>query len=67
MTKRLLLALSLLVLAPMALWMASPSPVVAEEKYQEGVHYDLINPVLRTAEPDKNEVDEFFCYGFGHC
>jgi thiol:disulfide interchange protein DsbA len=67
MTKRLLLALSLLVMAPMALWIASPTSVVAEEKYQEGVHYDLINPVVRTADPDKIEVAEFFWYGCGHC
>jgi thiol:disulfide interchange protein DsbA len=67
MTKRLLLSLSLLVLAPVALWVASPADVAAEEEYVEGTHYELIDPVVRTANPDKIEVAEFFWYGCGHC
>lgn len=67
MTKRLLLTLALLVLAPAAIWVSLPSAVVAEEQYEEGTHYDLIDPVVRTANPDKIEVAEFFWYGCGHC
>ncbi|MBT4519439.1 MAG: thiol:disulfide interchange protein DsbA/DsbL [Halieaceae bacterium] len=60
MFKRLLLSLMLL----------SPLPSVAEdngESYVEGVQYDLIVPAIRTANPDKIEVVEFFWYGCGHC
>jgi thiol:disulfide interchange protein DsbA len=39
---------------------------VAEE-YEAGTHYDVISPQIRTAEPDKIEVVEFFWYGCGHC
>ncbi len=35
--------------------------------FKEGEHYDLIDPALRTANPDKIEVTEFFWYGCGHC
>ena len=65
MIKRLLLSLA--VLAPVVLWVASPSSVVAEEEYVEGTHYELINPVVRTADSEKIEVAEFFWYGCGHC
>lgn len=33
----------------------------------EGEHYDLIVPAIRTANPDKIEISEFFWYGCGHC
>ena len=33
----------------------------------EGKDYDLISPAVRTADPDKIEVAEFFWYGCGHC
>lgn len=62
MFKRLLLALSLVVLAPVAC-MAQE----AAEVYEEGKHYDLITPAVRTADPDTIEVVEFFWYGCGHC
>ncbi|MDB4261603.1 thiol:disulfide interchange protein DsbA/DsbL [bacterium] len=65
MIKRLLLSLA--VLAPVVLWVASPSSVVAEEEYVEGTHYELINPAVRTADAEKIEVAEFFWYGCGHC
>ena len=60
MLKRFL-ALALMVLAPLA--------VAAEDAqtWEEGTHYDLITPVIRTADPDKIEVVEFFWYGCGHC
>ena len=62
MIKRLLLSLSLLVVTPLV--------VVAEDagqNYVEGTSYDLITPAVRTADPDKIEVAEFFWYGCGHC
>jgi thiol:disulfide interchange protein DsbA len=62
MIKRLLLSLSLLVITPIL--------AVAEDaaqSYVEGTHYDLITPAVRTADPDKIEVAEFFWYGCGHC
>lgn len=65
MIKRLLLSLA--VLAPVVLWVASPSSVVAAEEYVEGTHYELINPAVRTADAEKIEVAEFFWYGCGHC
>lgn len=38
----------------------------AEEQWEEGVHYTLINPAIRM--PGKNVVvTEFFWYGCGHC
>lgn len=67
MTKRLLFVLPLLVLAPLVLWVSSLPAVVAQEQFEEGTHYELISPVVRTANPDKIEVAEFFWYGCGHC
>ncbi len=46
------------------------SPLVAAEEvkvYQQGEDYDLVTPAIRTANPDKIEVVEFFWYGCGHC
>jgi thiol:disulfide interchange protein DsbA len=65
MIKRLLLSLA--ALAPVVLWVASPSGVVAAEEYVEGTHYELISPAVRTADSEKIEVAEFFWYGCGHC
>ena len=62
MSKNLLLSLSLMVFAPL-LAIAE----AAQEEYIEGTHYDLITPAVRTADPDKIEVAEFFWYGCGHC
>ena len=62
MIKSLLLSLSLLMFAPLAA-MAED----AEKSYVEGTDYDLITPAVRTANPDKIEVAEFFWYGCGHC
>ena len=60
--KNLLLSLSLLVFAPL---MATAQDAV--ETYVAGEDYDLITPPVRTANPDKIEVAEFFWYGCGHC
>jgi thiol:disulfide interchange protein DsbA len=62
MIKRLLLSLSLVICAPL-----SALAEQSADKYVEGTHYDLITPAIRTAEPDKIEVAEFFWYGCGHC
>ena len=40
---------------------------VAQEQYQEGVHYDLIEPAIHTGISDRVVVTEFFSYGCGHC
>ncbi|QFU74195.1 thiol:disulfide interchange protein DsbA/DsbL [Halioglobus maricola] len=37
------------------------------ETWEAGKHYTLIQPAIRTANPDKIEVAEFFWYGCGHC
>jgi thiol:disulfide interchange protein DsbA len=62
MCKRLLLALSLVLLAPIACMAQEGTEV-----YEEGKHYDLITPAVRTANPDTIEVVEFFWYGCSHC
>jgi thiol:disulfide interchange protein DsbA len=58
--KKLLLAFGLLALLPLA-------ACAQEETYVEGTHYDLVSPALRTRDPGKIEVLEFFWYGCGHC
>ena len=62
MIKRLLLPLSLLVFVPLLALAEDTAP-----DYIEGTHYDLITPAVRTANPDKIGVSEFFWYGCGHC
>lgn len=62
MLKKFLLSLTLFTFAPL-LALAQPGQVA----FEEGKHYDLISPALRTANPDKIEVVEFFWYGCGHC
>jgi thiol:disulfide interchange protein DsbA len=60
MLKHLLLSLAILV--------ASPLFAADEAKtFEEGKQYQLITPAIRTANPDKIEVVEFFWYGCGHC
>jgi thiol:disulfide interchange protein DsbA len=58
MLKHWILALSLALLSPLA---------AQADEWKEGEHYDLITPPIRTADPDKVEVTEFFWYGCGHC
>jgi thiol:disulfide interchange protein DsbA len=41
--------------------------VTAQPQYQEGVHYELIEPTVHTGISDKVVVSEFFSYGCGHC
>lgn len=59
MFKRVLFTLSLILLTPLS--------AGAQESYVEGKDYDLISPAVRTVDPDKIEVAEFFWYGCGHC
>ena len=40
---------------------------MAQEQYQEGVHYELIEPTVHTGISDKVVVSEFFSYSCGHC
>ncbi|MCB1855903.1 MAG: thiol:disulfide interchange protein DsbA/DsbL [Pseudomonadales bacterium] len=62
MRNKLLLTLTVLVFAPlMAMAQAG------QDTFKEGENYDLISPALRTGNPDKVEVVEFFWYGCGHC
>lgn len=42
-------------------------PLMAQEAYEEGVHYDLITPNIQTGISDRVVVTEFFSYGCGHC
>ena len=61
MFKRVLLTLSLTLLAPL---LACAQESVS---FEAGKHYTVISPAIRTATPDKIEVAEFFWYGCGHC
>ncbi len=63
MFKRLLLTLSVVLLAPLACSAQEPDA----QDYVEGTHYNLIVPAVRTADPSKIEIVEFFWYGCGHC
>lgn len=38
-----------------------------QEKYQAGVHYEVLPQTVRTADPKKIEVNEIFSYTCGHC
>ncbi len=61
MFKRLLMTFAMVALVPFA--------ACAQEatEYEEGTHYTLIQPPIRTANPDKIGVTEFFWYGCIHC
>lgn len=60
--KNFLLSISLLIFAPILAFAQAGS-----DTYVEGENYDLITPAVRTADPQKIEVVEFFWYGCGHC
>jgi len=64
MIKRLLLTLPLLLLS---LSCAAEEPVQSSPSYVAGEHYDVVSPAVRTNNPDKITVAEFFWYGCGHC
>lgn len=63
MIKHLLMS-AVLVFASLVACAADDAP---EQSFEAGVDYDLINPPIRTADPDRIEVVEFFWYGCGHC
>jgi thiol:disulfide interchange protein DsbA len=56
--KRIIFILTLL---PLAMCQA------ADEKYIAGEHYDILPQTVRTANPEKIEVNEVFAYTCGHC
>jgi len=65
MLKHLLLSLTVLIAAP--LFAASLFAENSAKTFEEGKQYNVITPAIRTANPDKIEVVEFFWYGCGHC
>jgi thiol:disulfide interchange protein DsbA len=67
MLNRRLLSLTTLVIAALALVPLSGMTENGDDGFVAGTHYDLISPAIRTADPDKIEVVEFFWYGCGHC
>ena len=50
----------------LALFLGFFSTFVSSKDYQEGRHYQLIEPIP-TRNPEKVEVIEFFWFGCGHC
>ena len=48
-------------LLPMAMCQA------ADDKYKAGVHYEILPQSVRTADPEKIEVNEIFAYTCSHC
>lgn len=46
---------------------ALPLSALAQEAYQAGVHYQVLETPVRTANPDKIEVNEVFAYTCIHC
>ena len=59
--KNILVSLALLV---------SVLPLVAmaqAEKFQAGTHYQVLSVPVRTANPDRIEINEVFWYGCSHC
>ena len=41
--------------------------VAQDEKYRAGEHYEILPQTVRTANPEKIEVNEIFSYICGHC
>lgn len=39
----------------------------AQQGFEAGTHYQLIDPVVKTSQPDKIVVTEIFWYGCPHC
>lgn len=62
MIKRYLMALILVIGFPLAACAQEDSP-----KFVAGEQYTVLETPIRTANPDKIEVTEFFWYGCGHC
>jgi thiol:disulfide interchange protein DsbA len=56
-------------LAVVALIAVSPLGIAQSggKQYAADTHYDVLSPAIRTGNPEKIEVVEFFWYGCGHC
>jgi protein dithiol oxidoreductase (disulfide-forming) len=61
MLRRIYSYFFLLLLLPASLGCAD------SEQYKAGVHYEVLPQVIRTANPNKIEVNEVFAYTCGHC
>lgn len=64
MFKRVFLTLSL---ALFGLSCSAAEEAAPAADYEEGKHYTVITPALRTTNPEAVEVAEFFWYGCSHC
>jgi thiol:disulfide interchange protein DsbA len=62
MLKQVLLTASLLMFG-----LACSAAEDTAKTYVAGTDYDLISPAVRTGDPNKIEVAEFFWYGCSHC
>jgi thiol:disulfide interchange protein DsbA len=51
----------------MALACGLVASAMAQDTYVAGEDYDVISPAIRTADPEKVVVHEFFWYGCWHC
>ncbi|MGB1402429.1 MAG: thiol:disulfide interchange protein DsbA/DsbL [Porticoccaceae bacterium] len=61
MTNWIKRVLFLILIMPMAMCQAQ------SDQYQAGVHYEVLPQSIRTANPDKIEVNEVFSYTCSHC
>ena len=57
------------VLSSLALWCVAAAVSAADTGavYEEGTHYVALENPIRTADPSRVEVTEYFSYGCGHC
>lgn len=67
MIKKLLLTLSLLAFSLTCAAAEEAAKAETPKEYVAGTDYDVINPPVRSVDPAKIEVAEFFWYGCGHC
>jgi thiol:disulfide interchange protein DsbA len=67
MFKRWMLSLPVLMIAFLAAAPFTAVTAAGEDEFVAGTHYDVISPAIRTSDPGKIEVVEFFWYGCGHC
>lgn len=59
-----MLAVAMLVMSAMSV---AETRAAGDEKYQAGIHYDLLPQPVRTRDATKIEVVELFWYGCPHC
>ncbi|HQQ62776.1 MAG TPA: thiol:disulfide interchange protein DsbA/DsbL [Pseudomonadales bacterium] len=65
--KKLFAMLMFTALLPLLGFADEAAAPAATEKYVAGTHYQVIPAPVRTANPDKIEVNEVFWYGCPHC